>query len=499
MLQRLYVHNFRCFEHFEFKPQDQTAVLLLGKNASGKSTMRQVLALFQAIGRGRSRVGELITSSDFAQHRRDEPIWFELEVRLGRQSYAYSLVLELPERFRELRVQQERLVVDGEVIFNRDAAKVAMPRKTKGYEDAVFFIDWHLVALPIIQDAAAATVLRHLREWLGGMILLAPIPFNMRDEAIGSDAAIHESAHNLADWLADLLERFPAAYSSVVEHLQQFSPDLQGFRFDRLGRDARALLVLYREDQKTLELPISALADGEKCFFINSILLAANQMMAPLPAFWDEPENYLAPHEVNQFVIALKRSFLRHQSQLIISSHNPQAILCFAQDSTWVMGRRHHLEPSQIRCLEELNFSLPVTSMSPAGMRHQPLPCSPLSFHGHPLDYKERHRQPPWHGRTRDRRSRRPQIPGTAHRRLPLRSRWACRLPAPGILATAPIFLPSPRAGEGPGERGRRLGDLVVPQLAGRILPNRLLIKAQARRHPTDWGTTCFVSFLCCV
>lgn len=364
MLQRLYVHNYRCFEHFEFKPQDQSAALLLGKNASGKSTVRQVLALFQAIGRGRSRVGELITSSDFAHYRREQAIEFELEARLGEQSYAYRLVFELPERFRELRVQQERLVVDGEVVFNRDIAKVAMPRKTKGYEDAVFFIDWHLVALPIIQDAAAAMVLRTLRDWLGAMILLAPIPFNMRDVAIGSETAIHESAHNLADWLADLLERFPAAYSGVVEHLQQFTPDLQGFRFDRLGRDARALLVLYREEQKTLELPISALADGEKCFFISAVLLAANQMTAPLLAFWDEPENYLAPHEVNQFVVALKRSFLRQQSQLIISSHNTQAILCFAEDSTWVMGRRHHLEPSQIRCLEELHLSSPVTLTS---------------------------------------------------------------------------------------------------------------------------------------
>ncbi|NCB61374.1 MAG: glycoside hydrolase family 1 protein, partial [Gammaproteobacteria bacterium] len=36
--------------------------------------------------------------------------------RLGEQSYAYRIVFELPERFRELRVQQERLVVDGEVV-----------------------------------------------------------------------------------------------------------------------------------------------------------------------------------------------------------------------------------------------------------------------------------------------------------------------------------------------------------------------------------------------
>jgi DNA repair exonuclease SbcCD ATPase subunit len=55
MLERLYVHNFRCLENFEFKPGDEPSMLLIGKNGSGKSTLANALAVFQRIGRGISR------------------------------------------------------------------------------------------------------------------------------------------------------------------------------------------------------------------------------------------------------------------------------------------------------------------------------------------------------------------------------------------------------------------------------------------------------------
>lgn len=363
MLKRLYAHNYRCFENFEFKPQNQTASLLLGKNGCGKSTIRQVLALFQAIGRGKTRVGELVQASDFANGRTHLPMRFELEVTIDQKTLAYTLALELPERFRELRVKEERLTVDGEVLFSRELAEVTVSRKAQK-RDTAFFMDWHLVALPVIQDAATESILHSIRDWMARMVLLAPIPPLMNEQTLGVESAIDDRASNLADWLAALLETHPSAYSEVTAHLQQVMPDLTSFRFERLGRDARALMVQFNQNQQSLELPLSALSDGEKCFFLSAVLLAANKVSGPLFAFWDEPDNYLALSEVNQFVVALKRSFVRSKGQLIATSHNPQAILCFAEESTWVMGRRSHVEPSLIRSLDELNSS--AGSGSPA-------------------------------------------------------------------------------------------------------------------------------------
>jgi len=357
MLQRLYAHNFRCLENFEFKPGNQSSVLLIGKNGVGKSTIRTVLALFQSIGRGESQVKELVKASDFTRGRDDVPMVFELEVALGDDRYHYSLALELPSGFKALRILRESVLVNGKPLFSRKQAEVTVSRQDASRIDGVFSMDWHLVALPVIQDRAASSRLQTLRDWLRQMVLLSPLPPLMVSETTGESAALHPHGSNLVDWLSDLLETHPTAYATVVEQVQAVMPDVDLLRFEKLGRDTRALMVKFKSGKAEDEQPFDRLSDGEKCFFLSAVLLAANRWSGPLFAFWDEPDNYLAAHEITQFIVALKRSFAQQGGQLIASSHNAQAILCFPVDSTWVLGRRSHLEPSQIRCLDDLEVN----------------------------------------------------------------------------------------------------------------------------------------------
>lgn len=348
MLHRLYIDNFRCFVNFECKPAGQAAILLLGNNGSGKSTVMHVLALFQALGRGKNRVGDLVKPTDFAQANHQLPMRFELEVVLDGQQFAYSFALELPDRFKELSVREEQLTRDGVVLFRRESSKVTVSRQPGGDADGVFAMDGHLLVLPVIFGDLALT------GWLADMVLLAPVPQDMAGEALGRELAINGRASNVADWLADLLEGYPAAYTGIIEHLKQVMPDMKSFRFEKLGRDSRALMIQFSNQQADFELPLTALSDGEKCFVLGAVLIGLVGQRRSRFVFWDEPDNYLAAHEVKQFVVALKRAFLRGQGQLMVSSHNSEAIMSFSDDSTWVMGRRSHLEPAMIRCLDEL-------------------------------------------------------------------------------------------------------------------------------------------------
>jgi len=353
MLQRLYTHNFRCLENFEFKPSGNSSVLLIGKNGSGKSTVGKVLRIFQAIGRGVNRVGQLVKQEDFSLGRSDVPMRFELEVQLGAHVFNYMLALELPERFRELRVLEEKLVIDGEVLFSREQALVTLPRDVSDRPQAQFNIDWHMVALPVIQDPEAAGALGVFRDWLAGMVLLAPIPALMHGDAkVGTREPV-DNADNWADWLSGLLDRYPSAYAVLSEHLKHVMPDLADFRFERTGKESKSLLVRFKSDKEQCELPAEVLSDGEKCFFLCAVVLAANQCDGPLFTFWDEPDNYLSLNEVSQFVIALRRCFYQG-GQVLMTSHNPEAIRRFSDDNTWVLGRRSHMEPSIIRLLGDL-------------------------------------------------------------------------------------------------------------------------------------------------
>ncbi|MFN9623940.1 MAG: AAA family ATPase, partial [Cyanobacteriota bacterium] len=111
MLQRLYVHNFRCLENFELSLKELSSALLIGRNGVGKSTIASSLELFQSIGRGVNRVGKLVLPKDFSPNRSNVPMRFELEVLLEDKMYKYVLALELPKGFRELRVFEEQLLV----------------------------------------------------------------------------------------------------------------------------------------------------------------------------------------------------------------------------------------------------------------------------------------------------------------------------------------------------------------------------------------------------
>jgi predicted ATPase len=73
----------------------------------------------------------------------------------------------------------------------------------------------------------------------------------------------------------------------------------------------------------------------------------------PAFCFWDEPDNYLAPDEVQHFVIALRQAF-QSGSQFIATSHNPEAIRSFSDENTLVLFRKNHFAPTIVRVLETL-------------------------------------------------------------------------------------------------------------------------------------------------
>ncbi|HEX5445514.1 MAG TPA: ATP-binding protein, partial [Pirellulales bacterium] len=114
MIDRLYVHNFRCLENFTLDLTGHPSVLLIGKNGAGKSSVLHCFKLLQSICRGANRVGRLISASDFAQHRTDLPMRLEVDLSLSGKRFTYAVSFEWPANFREARILDESLLVDGQ-------------------------------------------------------------------------------------------------------------------------------------------------------------------------------------------------------------------------------------------------------------------------------------------------------------------------------------------------------------------------------------------------
>ena len=274
------------------------------------------------------------------------PIRLEIDVKLEERVYGYRLAFELPTLFRELRVAEESLTVDGERFYSRDRAQVILAKPSSGGE-ARFLVDWHLAALPIIQFPAEATFAEGFKEWLSHMLILAPIPSQISGDSSGHTLTPNREVTNLGEWITGLLALSSTSGAKIDQYLKIVMPDLKDFKNPVIGRDARTLTVQFQRDQASLAVPFRELSDGEKCFFVGAAVLASNEAYGPLFCFWDEPDNFLSTSELGDFVMDLRRAF-QPAGQFVATSHNDQAIEQFSRGDTFLLGRASHLEPVRV-------------------------------------------------------------------------------------------------------------------------------------------------------
>jgi predicted ATPase len=351
VIRRLHVHNFRCLENFELPISGKSSVLLIGKNGAGKTTVGLALEILQKIARGTNRVGDLIGPKDLARGRADVPMRFEIEIELEARIYQFTIAFELPTGFKELRVLEEKLIVGGKAIYSRELAQVHLARSDQDKE-ADFRIDWHLVALPIIQEQST----NDFKQWLGRMLILRPAPGMISGDSKQETLQPNIQVTDFGAWFSGLLAYAPSAYTKIDNYLKQVMPDLKDIKNPVVGKDYRSLVVQFSNDQGSVTLPFEDLSDGEKCFMICALVLAANDAFGPVFCFWDEPDNFLALSEVGHFVLALRQAF-QTRGQFIATSHNSEAIRKFSDENTLVLYRRSHLEPTNVRSLDEIQVS----------------------------------------------------------------------------------------------------------------------------------------------
>jgi predicted ATPase len=148
----------------------------------------------------------------------------------------------------------------------------------------------------------------------------------------------------------------PSAYAEIDSYLKQVMPDLKDIKNPLFGKDSRSLEVQFSNGQGSAIFPFEDLSDGEKCFMICALVLAANKAYGPAFCFWDEPDNYLALSEVGHFVMALRKAF-QVGGQFVATSHNSEVIRSFSDENTLVLYRNNHLEPTKVRPLKDIRVN----------------------------------------------------------------------------------------------------------------------------------------------
>ena len=180
------------------------------------------------------------------------------------------------------------------------------------------------------------------------MLILRPVPSLISGDSTSETLQPNTQVTDFGAWFSGLLASTPAAYARIDAYLRQVMPDLKDIKNPVIGKDSRSLIVQFSNGQGTLSIPFEDLSDGEKCFMICALVLAASDAYGQLFCFWDEPDSHLALSEVGQLVLTLRKAF-QSESQFIMTSHNSEAIRRFSDENTLVLSRRSHLEPTVVR------------------------------------------------------------------------------------------------------------------------------------------------------
>ena len=351
MIERLYVHNFRCLENFTLDFAGQPSAALIGKNGSGKSTVLHALRVFQRICRGPNRVKDVISAKDFARFDKSRPMRFEIDLTLGQQRFKYAVSFEWPSDFYEARIAEETLQKEGVSVFTRQQAQVQLAG------GAQFGLDWHVFALPVINQKPPERSIQDVKAFFANMILLAPIPQMMEGFSEAPATELDSYALNYASCLRAILQKKPKAYTEFDSFVKSVLPDFSSIENVDRGKEGGSQLIVTFEQSRPHQTPpldFDVLSDGEKCFLLSAYIAAANAVRSPtdppVVCVWDEPDSHLSLSEVGHFIAAM-RKMTNRGGQFIATTHHPETIRKFSDDNTFVLTRRSHLEPTVVKLL----------------------------------------------------------------------------------------------------------------------------------------------------
>lgn len=338
MLKAITINHYRCIEDLRLDFSDLNSVLLLGRNGAGKSTVMNVMSLFQRLSFGEVDVNRLFSLSDFAYGDVSRPICIGIEFENNGLSYSYQIAIE--NQGDKLVAKSEIVKCNETFVWNgREDDGSSSPKLSSG-----------VLILPLIVGDDASDPLVQVRDSLRRLVIVSPQPSVMRAQAGLAGLRLLPDASNCIAWFDEIHGKNLGTSPKITSALKKlFSNEIESFSWKLQGGVKHLNIFFKHLDNTDIELDFDGLSDGEKCFVLASFLSVKVAEEKDVVCFWDEPDNYLAVSEVSRFITALKKMFRRNRGLLIVTSHNIEGIQTFGLDETIVISRNSHTNPPTVK------------------------------------------------------------------------------------------------------------------------------------------------------
>jgi predicted ATPase len=335
MLKRLFVDNYRSLCGFELRPTD--LLLLVGDNGSGKTSVWEVLAGLQDLLVRGQMTDDAFPTESLTRWRKDSVQRFELEVELETGRYQYLLEITHDAERRATRVGLERLRADGALLYESEAGDVRLfGDQPIGLPRVSFPADSRRSFLSVLEPRKDNTRTIAFRDFVSGFWLLSPDPRRMDPLSRHETESLDRSGFNLVSWLRAAFLESSEVQAQLNEDLRNVLVGFQTLRLEKSG-NARELVALFRANDVEYQLPLGQFSDGQRALLLLYAVLRAATPQASLLVL-DEPDNFVAPREIQPWLVQLAQAVRRHGQALVVS-HNPEVINYLAPDGSVVLSR----------------------------------------------------------------------------------------------------------------------------------------------------------------
>jgi predicted ATPase len=388
MITRIQASNYRCLRSVD-QPLGPFHVLV-GPNASGKSTFLDVVAFLRTV------VSQNLDTaiSDRTENFHDL-VWgrqenrFELGIdaqiprftnapirHLASDIVRYTLAIRIDPTTDTPAIEKESLVVvasDGKTpgieVLSREQTRVRFREETGAQaQDYSFDIPANFSGLaspPPDESKFPATI--GLRGMLSeGVQLVALEPRELRKASFPPHRKARFDGSNLARFVVELKRDHRQSFKDWQEHLRTTLPDLEEVRVVLRADDRSRYIVLRYANG--VEVPSWMLSDG-------TLRLMALTLFAYAPGsrgiyLIEEPENGIHPTGIEAVFQSLSSVY---DNQVLIATHSPiilgltrpEQILCFSKDS---QGATEMLRGDQHPVLKEWKGEVSLSDLFAAGV-----------------------------------------------------------------------------------------------------------------------------------
>ena len=338
MLRKIKIDNYKMFRDFELDFTDGIT-LICGPNGSGKSALREVLFVisnFLAIPDVTERVAKSVISSfpyevfcrwmPQKNGYNDIRIYFEIDgINESGENvyYIYDLTVRYSFSDRKSRVHEESLIVrtidETKKIVSFINGDLTI--FTENGNMLNFYADQNISGL--VTASRNNSKIKLFGELITKIIAVYLTPALIAQDFTVGSQTIGSQGEYFTAWNFQKLNRQPHKQIMVFEQCKSFIPGFIAVYYNSIG-DSYRCKASVEYNGKSYELALNELSDGQKILFaLYSIIINVPDGSILLI---DEPENFLAPTELQPWLDAVNDAWEERNIQFILITHNPKTL-----------------------------------------------------------------------------------------------------------------------------------------------------------------------------